>query len=181
IILESVAEKPSENHFALIIRHHPHNLDSLISYFEQEENSYQGLEIQGAKDLIYLGNGASQTGCCTLFLTSSTLTLDVAFQKGLIAKQEIKLELAKSLLAQIQQAHENEIFGFDLRPSQILYSYGERDLSTSIIGYVGDSSVTSKHPDCTKLKWDAEWAAPEVVKKSRQQRSRPVKVSPLSG
>ncbi|KAA6370292.1 MAG: hypothetical protein EZS28_034181 [Streblomastix strix] len=170
IVIEPVAEQPSPDHFALIIRHHPQDLDALRPYFEEEFQCYDDLLVQKVRDLIYIGNGPTPNGCCTIFLTSSTFTLEAAIQQGILSDLQSKFEITKSLIDSIQQAHQSGHIGFDLRPSSILCTQGLINRSIALIGFVGDGNTISKHPDHTKLRWDSDWTAPELAARNRQRR-----------
>ncbi|KAA6382368.1 MAG: putative CAMK/CAMK1 protein kinase, partial [Streblomastix strix] len=137
IVLEPISAKPSPDNFALIIRHHPQNINILRSYFEEEFQCYDGLITQKDHDLIYIGFSSLQDGCCVVFLTSSTLTLETGIQQGLLLNNLTKLQIAKSLIDSIQYAHQNNIIGFDIRPNTILITEDINKLSIALIGYVG--------------------------------------------
>ncbi|KAA6375094.1 MAG: hypothetical protein EZS28_029379, partial [Streblomastix strix] len=168
IILEPISSKSSPDNFTLIIRHHPQNINSLRSFFEEEFQCYQDLEIQSAHDLIYIGFGPLQDGCCVVFLTSSTLTLQTGIQQGLLLNNLSKLQIAKSLIDSIQYAHQNNIIGFDIRPNTILITQDINNLSIALIGYVGQKDQLSKHPDNENIQWDSKSTAPELLVKKRK-------------
>ncbi|KAA6394291.1 MAG: hypothetical protein EZS28_010177, partial [Streblomastix strix] len=167
IILEQVTEQPSLDHFALIIRYHKHDLDALRPYFEEELKCYEDLLVQKVRDLIYIGSGPTPNGCCTIFLTSSTLTLEGAINKGLQSDLSSKLEITKSLIDSIQQAHESGHIGFNLSPSSILCTQGLINRSIALVGFVGDKNIIAKHPDCSLLRWNRDWTAPELSSRIR--------------
>ncbi|KAA6389683.1 MAG: hypothetical protein EZS28_014789 [Streblomastix strix] len=162
IILEPLSAQPSPDHFALIIRHHPQNINILRSYFEEELQRYQDLEIQSAQDLMYIGFSPLQDGCCVIFFTSSTLTLESGIKQGLFQNNLTKLQIAKSLMDSIQYAHQNNIIGFDLRPTSIMITQDVNKLSIALIGYVGQKDQLAKHPDNENIKWDSKSTAPEL-------------------
>ncbi|KAA6394234.1 MAG: hypothetical protein EZS28_010240 [Streblomastix strix] len=168
IILEQISAQPSLDHFALIMRHHPQNINILRSYFEEELKSYQDLEIQSAHDLIYIGFSPLQDGCCVVFLTSSTLTLETGIQQGLLLNNLIKLQITKSLIDSIQYAHQNNIIGFDIRTNTILITQDINKLSIALIGYVGQKDQLVKHPDNENIQWDSKQTAPELLVKKRK-------------
>ncbi|KAA6359406.1 MAG: hypothetical protein EZS28_045067, partial [Streblomastix strix] len=163
IILESVAEQPSPNHFALIVRFHQQMLKDLRSYFKAEKQCYNDMAIQSTLDLIYIGCGSTSSGCCTIFLTSSTLTLEEAINQSLLTDPSGKLELTRSLIDSIQEAHGNEHIGFDLRPSSILFTQGIIRRSVALIGFVGDGKILAKKTDYKKVKWNQNYSAPEIA------------------
>ncbi|KAA6400308.1 MAG: putative AGC family protein kinase [Streblomastix strix] len=166
IILEHISAKPSPDNFALIIRHHPQNINILRQYFIEEMKSYLG--IQSAQDLAYIGFSPQQDGCYVVFLTSSTLTLETGIQQGLLLSSLSKLQITKSLVDSIQYAHQNNIIGFDLRPNTILFTQDKKVLSTALIGYVGQKDQLGKHPDKENIQWDSETTAPELLVKKRK-------------
>ncbi|KAA6362335.1 MAG: hypothetical protein EZS28_042138, partial [Streblomastix strix] len=90
--------------------------------------------------------------------------------QSLLSDPSSKLEITKSLIDSIQEAHEKGHFGFDLRPSAILCTKGNMGLSAALIGFVGDGNLIAKHPDYTKLRWDRDWTAPELAARSRPRR-----------
>ncbi|KAA6394236.1 MAG: putative CAMK protein kinase [Streblomastix strix] len=168
IILEQTTSQHSLDNFALIIRHNPQNINIIRSYFEEELKRYQDLEIQNAHDLIYIGFSPLQDGCCVVFLTSSTLTLESGIQQGLLLNNLIKLQITKSLIDSIQYAHQNNIIGFDIRPNTILITQDINKHSIALIGYVGQKDQLSKHPNNENIQWDSKQTAPELLVKKRK-------------
>ncbi|KAA6379601.1 MAG: hypothetical protein EZS28_024872, partial [Streblomastix strix] len=171
IVLEPVTAQPSPNHFVLLVRYHKQDLDTLRPYFEEELKCYEDLLIQKARHLIYIGCGSTSSGCCTIFLASNTLTLEGAIQQGILSDTSAKLQIAKSLIDSIRQAHMSGHIGFNLLPSAILCTKGNMGLSVALIGFVGEGSIIAKHPDYQKLKWDRDWTAPELAS-SRPRRQK---------
>ncbi|KAA6379212.1 MAG: hypothetical protein EZS28_025261 [Streblomastix strix] len=174
IILEPIASEPSPDHFTMIIRHHPQDLDTLRQYFEEELQCYQ-IMLQNVKDLIYIGYGSITSGCCTIFLSSSTVTLEEYIQQGVAKDISTKHEITKSLIDSIQQAHENGNIGFDLRPSSILCTNRKGGFSVALIGYYGQENILAAHPDCSRIQLDRYWTAKELIlqKYSRHRTASP--------
>ncbi|KAA6365973.1 MAG: hypothetical protein EZS28_038500 [Streblomastix strix] len=171
IILEQVSIKPTPDHFALLIRHHQQDLDSLKLYFDAELQYYKNNQENESRNLKYVGCGPTSNGCCVLFLLQNSLPLEAAIQHG-FDDSSIKLEIADSLIQNIQQAHNNGYFGFDLRPNSVLFTKSNELSSVTLIGYVGNGNIIAKHPDHSILRWDPEWTSPELVALNRNKKRR---------
>ncbi|KAA6388880.1 MAG: putative Aurora kinase [Streblomastix strix] len=178
IVLEPANAQPSPNHFALIVRHHQQELKELKLYFAYELECYEDLLIQKAKDLIFIGYGSAQIGCCVIFLTSSTFTLEQAINQNCINENTLKMQISQSLINSIKQAYDNQRIGFDLRPSTIIYSQSINSRSISLIGFVGSADILAKHPDSAQLEWDPEWTQPELEMQRRPQRGGKLRNQP---
>jgi hypothetical protein len=63
------------------------------------------------------------------------------------------------LISFIQEAHQDNFFGFDLRPSSILLNVSPENLS---IAFIRGQEILQKYPDVSQLFFDPTFFPPEI-------------------
>jgi hypothetical protein len=149
-------------YFTLIIRYHPQIIDQLREYFDSELEKYEQMKFQVDSSLCPVGYSSIRNGSITIFLTSVATTLESQLSQLQTESVKTKIQISKNLIVFLQEAHEKDIFGFDLRPSSILFSLPYKDFSLAFIGFVGSSDILQSYHDSSKLIWNSNFFPPEL-------------------
>jgi hypothetical protein len=198
--LVPISSNVDPNHFTLIIRCHQETIGHLRKYIESELDKYYQMDFQVNTSLYPVGYASIESGSIIIFLASTTTTLESQLSQFQNESLKTKIKVSKLLIDFLQKAHEHKekyetedeeessepqkessepqeepIFGFDLRPSSILFNLSSKDFSIALIGYVGDSIILQSYPDASKLVWDSKNFPPELQTKSPLQSTKVTK------
>jgi hypothetical protein len=156
------SKNPPADSCQLIVRTSEQPLDSLKSYLMGELEVYESLTAQ-ANDLLFpIGFGAFKSGCLTVFLANDLVTLESRLSELQKAPLTTRVSLAGTLVGMVCTAHdESGVSGFNIQPNTILIQAGSDD-ALALIGFVGGPELLKLHPQSTELKWNMEFAAPEL-------------------
>jgi serine/threonine protein kinase len=140
------------------------------------------MDFQANSSLFPVGYSSIKNGCIIIFLVLTTITLESHLSQLQAETIKTKIKISKNLIISLQETHEKNIFGFDLRPSTILLDLKMKDFSLAFLNFVGNEEVLKTYPDVSKLVWDSKFAPPELQPRPPSRRrgaSRSELIHPL--
>jgi hypothetical protein len=163
LCFKKITEPLLETDFWLIVRTHEHKIDILRDYLVDECEAYNICTIQ-ENEILFIGIASlpPTDRAIVVFLSVSIATLESRKQELERQSPSMKATLFDKILSIVRQVHREKICGFDLHPSNIFVTNGQKRETAFLLGFVGGSEVFEKYPAQEDIRWNTD-ALPQLA------------------